>query len=564
MNKRRTQQINLVQLALYILKRCWLLILCAAVGFGLMYYRASKRPDAYTTSGTMYIVNANPNLVNYGYTNTSDLNSAVALINTYSVVVRSELVMNRVLEYQVDARSEDGTVYQELLSQKYPGLTAAYIANSISMSSVNETGMVRVSCTTNEPEKSADICNAVLQVAPDAIKQVVGAGQAEMVDSAKTPLLPNSRGEINQGLRGALVGAVAAAALLELLFLLNRKVTGTDDLTDNYTPPVLTSIKRSREKSEDAGQFLLSEKSPMEVVESYAKLRMNLFYTLVERPNRAVVVTSAVSGEGKSTIAANLAISCAISGKRVLLIDADMRRACQQDIFHYDPKSPGLSDVLAGTARWKDVLLDSGHSGMIILPAGTIPPNPAELLESRHMDLLLEELGEAFDLILMDVPPVNIVSDPLALSGKTAGALFVVRQNFSDHREIRRALTAAEMTDMNLLGFIFYGENLRQGNYYSRKYYKSYYHKYDNRARAASAAAQSDGERKLTGESFAPDDDKKTTEVAPFNQNNEEESTHADERSQEARAADTDSDADRNGRRRRSRGSAGTADSDIN
>ena len=543
--RQKRNQIDLVKLALYILKRGWLLVLCAAIGFGVMYWRTSRRPDTYTSSGTMYIVNANPNLVNYGYTNTSDLNSAVALINTYSVVVKSELVMNRVLDYQVDLINENGEAAgQEPLWQKYPGLTASYIAGSISMSSVNDTGMVRVSCTTNDPEKSADICNAVLLLAPDAIKQVVGAGQADIVDSAKISRAPNARGEMRQGLTGALAGVAATAALLALFFLLNQKISDVNDLTENYKPPVLTSVKRDKEENEDPGSFLLSEKSQMEVVESYAKLRMNLLYTLVNKESHAVVVTSAISGEGKSTITANLAISCGMSGKRVLLVDADMRRACQQEIFHYDPKTAGLSDVLVGTAEWRQVVLDSGHDMLDIMPAGHLPPNPAELLESKAMIELLEEMETAYDLVLLDAPPINIVSDPLALSSLTAGALFVVRQNFSDHREIRHALTAAEMTGMDILGFVFYGENLRQGSYYSRKYYKSYYHKYDSRGHSSH---ETDHEsNSLSSGSEEPD-------LKPYDNDKEAMRTHADEAHQETRSAGAAASDDHVSHRRRRR-----------
>ena len=96
-----------------------------------------------------------------------------------------------------------------------------------------------------------------------------------------------------------------------------------------------------------------------------------------------------------------------------------------------------------------------------------------------YMQDLLKEMEAQYDLVLFDAPPINIVSDPLALSSAAVGSLFVVRQNFSDHREIRKALVTAEMTGMNILGFVFYGENLKQGSYYSRRHYQNYYHAYD-------------------------------------------------------------------------------------
>ena len=458
---------------LYLLKRCWLIALCAVIGYaGGYWYANQKSVETYTASGTMYVYNSNPNMVNYQYASSSDLNTAVQLLDTYIVVVKSNKVMDVVVER---------------LIPDYPNITGDYIRGTLSMGSVSETGVLRVSCRTVDPQRSADICNAVLDVAPSEIIRVVGAGKAEPLDYAVAPRYPDGFSARRMAMIGALGGAAAAVALLAVLFLLNRKVSDTKELSDNYKPPVLASVKRDKRDSEDAGSFMLTDKSPMDITESYAKLRMNLLFTLVGKDSCAVEVTSAIAGEGKSTITANLAISCAMSGKKVLLIDADMRRACQKEIFHYSRKHQGLSNVLVGECEWQSAVMDGPQENLSILSAGHIPPNPAELLGSEKMRVLLEELQKHYDVILLDAPPVNIVSDPLALSDRVAGCLFVVRQNFSDHREIRKALTAAELTGMNVLGFAFYGEKVHQGSYYySRKYYHNYYHKYDTRRRDAS------------------------------------------------------------------------------
>lgn len=482
MNK-QSGSIDLARLAVYILKRIWLVIICAAIGFGFMYWRASKAPDTYTASGTMFVTNNNPNLVNYGYTSTSDISSAVKLVNIYSEVVKSETVMQRVLEYAIEPMNETGNEQDTLLSQKYPGLTTNYIRNVISMHSVNETPMVQVTCTTLNPQLSADICNSVLQVAPSAIKDVVSAGEAKAQDFATVPMFANGRSDKKNGLIGGLAGAVIACAFLTLLFLMNRRVEKPGEITDNYTPPILSYIRRAKGDEKDAGVFLINDKTDMDMVESYAKLRMNLLYAMSEKMRRTVLVTSAISGEGKSTIAANLAVSLALSGKKVLLVDGDMRRACQSDMFYYDPSSTGLSDILIGNVKAEQAIMNSTWDNLDVLPAGAVPSNPCELLESPAMQSLLQELEETYDFILMDVPPINIVSDPLALSGQCAGALFVIRQNFSDHREIRRALISAEMTGLEVLGFVFYGEKIHQGRYYSRRSQRGYqyYNKYDTR-----------------------------------------------------------------------------------
>ena len=482
MNNRKAS-IDLANLGLFLLKRIWLPIICAAIGFTVMYQRANR--GTYT----MYIYNNNPNLINFGYANASDLNSAVMLVDTYAQVVRS----NRVLD-----------AIAERMSANYPGIQPGVIGASLSMASVNQTGVVQVSSRTPNGQLSADIVNAVLDVAPNEIKRVVGAGAVEIIDYATAPVFPDARNVFRQGMIGALAGAVAAGALLVLIFLLNRKVGDPKELTENYTLSILSTIRRRRGNGKDPGKFILNEQSEMDLVESYAKLRMNLLYTLVGKERKSIIVTSAVSGEGKSTIAANLAISLAAAGKKILLVDADMRRACQHDVFVYPAETPGLSDILAGQVKWRDTILAnriiSEHLSVLnpdkekrmegpeqrtldILPAGTVPPNPSELLESSEMRRLLEKLENQYDLILLDAPPVNIVSDPLALASQVAGGIFVVRQNFSDHREIRKALIAAEMTGLELLGFVFYGEKLKQGSYYSRKHYGGYhsYDKYDPR-----------------------------------------------------------------------------------
>lgn len=467
---KRVNRIDPLKLMLFVLKRAWLLIICAELGFGAMYiYTTRCLPDTYTASGTMYVNNGNPNLSEYQYTSSNDLNSAVQLINTYLVVVKSEKVMNAVVER---------------LSTDYPSISSKQIAPTLSMASVSQTGVVKVSSRTRDPQMSADIVNAVMEYAPDEIIRVVGAGSVEIIDYSKVPVFPDSRGEISKGIYGAIFGAAIGGFILLLLFILNQRVSDSRELTESYTPPVLASLQRQSADRKEADAFLLTNQSPMETIESYAKLRMNLLYTLVGKTSHTIIMTSSISGEGKTTIAANLAISCAAGGKKTLLIDGDLRRACQRDVFGYDKRSQGLSDVLLNSCKWQNAILENVRETLDLLPAGHFPPNPAELLASNEMLSLLKELEQVYELIIIDMPPINIVSDPLVLSNNVAGCLFIVRQDFSDHRDIRKALAAAEMTGMSVLGFVFYGERIRQGGYYSRRYYKSYYHNYDYRRRS--------------------------------------------------------------------------------
>jgi len=476
-------KIDLFKFCYYILKRFWILVICGIVGFAAMYlYSNMTIPYTFTSSGTMYVYNNNPNAVNYQYTNTTDLDSAVQLIDTYMVVIKSNKVMEAIAGR---------------LAPQYPGINAGMIAATLSAGSVSQTGVVQVRCTTLDPKLSADIVNAVLDVAPEEIIRVVSVGSIEIIDYASVPIIPDSRNLLRKGLIGAITGIILSGIILFILFLLDRRITNIKDLTDNFTPPILGTIQREKvdEKKEkrEYGVFLLTDQSPISKIESYAKLRMNMLYTLVDKEHNVVVVTSPVSGEGKTTITTNLSISCAMGGKNVILIDGDMRRACLRDIFKYDSNLSGLSDILVGNIEWRQVVLPTKYENLHILPSGHVPPNPSELLSSKKMEKLLLDLEKEYDLVLIDMPPANVVSDPLSVSNVVAGGLFVARQYYTDIRDMRKALISAELTGMNVLGFIFYGENLTEGSYsgyygkrYYKKYYESYYNKYDRQVNASS------------------------------------------------------------------------------
>ena len=493
--KKRTNQIDLVKMLFYILKHLWLLVLCAEIGFGAFYMYMTRRvPETYTAAGTMYVSSYNPEYIDDEYTRPGDLSSASQLIKTLLVVVKRDSVMSKVADR---------------VSETHPGIDTEMVSASLSMESVSDTGVVAVKSTTLEARLSADIANAVMEIAPEEIVRVVGVGNVDIMDYAVVPVLPNEKNAVFKSLKyGAAAGAAFASLLLALLYILNQKITDLRELKENYKLPVLAEIRRLDSARKDPETFLLTKRSPLEVSENYAKLRMNLLYTLVGKEQKIVVITSSVSGEGKSTISANLAISCAMSGNKILLVDSDMRRSSQSEIFKYETDREGLSDVLAGRCQWQNVVMKDVAQKVDLLPAGHLPPNPAELLESLQMQQLLQELNEAYDLVLLDMPPVDIVADPLAVSAHVAGCIFLVRQHFTTHQDLRKALSAAEMTDMNVLGFVFYGEHVHESGYYNRKYYRKYYkNNYSKR--------NTRGNNKETAQETTQETVQKTTQETP-------------------------------------------------
>lgn len=223
-------------------------------------------------------------------------------------------------------------------------------------------------------------------------------------------------------------------------------------------------------KHEQYHNRLLNDDSPFAIVEAYSRARTNIMYMYSENECPVYGFTSDSPNEGKSINCANVAISFAQMGKRVLIIDGDMRNPSQHAVFDIKNKG-GLSEYLAGidkTPNYQDV----GTNGLTLLTAGRIPPNPAELISKNRFDELLDNSRLLFDYIFIDLPPVGLVTDGLAVAKKINGYIFVVRSNVGDLRAINRSIDALQKIGGNVCGFLLNGINPKET--YSR-YHSSYY-----------------------------------------------------------------------------------------
>ena len=211
-------------------------------------------------------------------------------------------------------------------------------------------------------------------------------------------------------------------------------------------------------------------------IEQYKILRTNLDFTLPEDVKCPIIgVTSSMRGEGKSTTAVNLSYVLAEKGSPVILIDGDLRIPSIAKKMRID-SSPGLTDLLMGHGAhmpdFRSTLLDN----WFILPSGDIPPNPSKLLGSRRMEYILNSLRESFDYIIIDLPPVNIVTDALSIASLITGMVVVVREDYTEKKELERCFRQLQLSNVNVLGCIL-NESKNDGGSY-KKYRKHKYYKY--------------------------------------------------------------------------------------
>ena len=212
----------------------------------------------------------------------------------------------------------------------------------------------------------------------------------------------------------------------------------------------------------------ISTFSPL--MESYRSLRTNINFAAVGTKLRSLVVTSSVPAEGKSTTAANLAMAMALDGKRVIIIDADLRRPSLHKLFRLE-SSPGLTDILVGTHEIADVIKPSGVDNVSVISAGSPPPNPAELLGSAKMGELITELESLADIVLFDSPPTLAVADSIVLAARTNGVLLVIGYGETKKTNSRNAVAALQRANARVLGTVLNRVEGPSSGYYYGKYY---------------------------------------------------------------------------------------------
>ena len=216
-------------------------------------------------------------------------------------------------------------------------------------------------------------------------------------------------------------------------------------------------------------RHILSSSSSFVEIEAYKTLRTNIQFSLRGDGCKRICITSSASGEGKSITILNLAISFAEAGKKVLLVDADLRRPAIARLLR-EPVSIGLTNVLAELVTAQEAMHKDVYPNLDIIFSGEIPPNPLELLNGEPMERLIEEMSEIYDYILVDAPPAAVVSDACVIANLLDGVLFLVRSGHSNRDDVKQALNSLQMIGARILGFVLNGVVIDP----SKKYYRYY------------------------------------------------------------------------------------------
>jgi capsular exopolysaccharide synthesis family protein len=362
-------------------------------------------------------------------------------------------------------------VAQRVIEQAGLPETPEELLASMNVSFNPDTAVLNVEVLDHDPQVALKIANTVGTVFSQLISERFGEASGS---APETPLTATVWGEANvdaepvspkpkRDIAAALVlGFVLGGLAAFLREYFDRTLRSREAVEKNFGVPVIGQIPFGPKR--DKGSIAAYWSGFREGAESFRALRANLQYLAVQRPLRTILVASASPEQGKTTVAANLAVAMAQSGARPVVVEADLRRPRLHEVFGFDPRRPaGLTSVLVGAADLDEALLEIAIPGgdpalgevVTVLPSGPLPPNPSELLSSAQMELLLDQLAERFDYVLVDSPPILLVADALQLSRVVDGAILVVRRNKSTTDEAQEVRSMAERLDINLLGAVF-------------------------------------------------------------------------------------------------------------
>jgi len=367
-------------------------------------------------------------------------------------------------------------VTQPVIDKLRLPFTAANLAGKISASAPLDTVLVNVSVSDTDKVRATAIANAVGEQLVSVVKQLetpAGGGSSPLkvsvVKNATVPNAPVSPKKTLDLALGLLLGLAIGAGAALVREQLDNTVKNPHEVDELLAAPMLSVV------AFDPG----SEKRPLVMqsaptsthAEAFRKLRTNLQFINVDERPRSLVVTSSVSGEGKSVTAANLALTLAESGMRVLLMDGDLRKPRVANYLGLEGAA-GLTTVLSRQAPVDDLIQHWGSRRLAVLPSGSIPPNPAELLGSQQMINLLAGLRESFDMVVIDAPPLLPVTDAAVLATITDGALLVVRHGRTTHEQLHQAVRNLRNVDAKIIGSVLNMAPVKGPDAY---YYSAYY-----------------------------------------------------------------------------------------
>lgn len=450
------EEINIKEFLEYLKKYILIIMLVVAIFLaGVVVYDKNLKTPMYSANTTIVLTQTNQ--AQEATITQNDLQINSKLVSTYSEIVKSKLVLQQV----INNLNLDYT-YKELYK-------------NVNVENVQNTEILKVSVRDKDATNSKEIVNNIAKVFSKEVSKIYELNNVSIIDKAQVP-----KEVSNNTLKRDMVLSVFAAlfgsiAIIFVIYYFDDTIKLTENLEEELDMPVVARVFKSDVDNGKNGYpaELILDKYPKSVVsESIKTLRTNLQFSSVDQEFKTLLITSSIPNEGKSFVSSNLAVSFVQTGKKVLIIDCDMRKGRQHKIFRTS-NTKGLSDLLIDDiANYSQYIKKTHIDNLYLMTRGTIPPNPSELLNSNKNKLLIEKLKTKFHVIIFDGVPCNGLPDSIIMSTLVDKVLIVSREQMTPKSVLESTKDSLEKVNAPIAGIIL-NDIKRKGSYYS-KYYEYY------------------------------------------------------------------------------------------
>jgi capsular exopolysaccharide synthesis family protein len=456
---------------LVITKRWVSILLITVLGLAIAATMTYRAPKIYTATSQSFIA------ITVGG------DGAVA-----SLAAENYYTLQRIQSYLQIINSPG--VLQPVIDELGLNVTVQQLASTVSAANPTETVLVNITVSRADPQEAAGVANAVAVQLGAVVQRLETSNSGTVVPvkltltiPAQPPSSPSSPKPRTNLILGLLIGLALGVALAFLRESLDRSIKSPEEVTD-LTGAATVGVLSYDPTAKGSPIVALEQRSTR--AEAFRTVRTNLQYVDVDRPPTVVAITSAVPGEGKTTLALNLAITLAQAGRRVALIETDLRRPKASKYLGVDSEL-GLTDVLSGQHTLVEAMVPWNRGLLDFLPAGHTPPNPSELLASHQFTQLLATLREQYDSVIIDSTPLLPVTDGAIVAKAADGAILVVRFGKTTRDQVASSVTALQQVDARVLGTVLNfvptgrrGYGYKYGYKYGNKYGYGYGYGYES------------------------------------------------------------------------------------
>lgn len=446
--------------------------ICAILGWAGSSFLISPK---YEASVNM-IVNTRTD-VNTNVTN-DNISSAQNLVDTYAIIIKSNTVLNQVI--------------QNL------GLEISYeeLYECVSVSAINNTQVMKIAVQSDSPETAAIIVQNIALIAPDIVADAVEAGSCKVVSDVAADTEPAAPDIVKHTILAGFLGLAGCISVIVLQEMMKDHIVDAFDVENTLglsalgvIPDVEAGTKRNlkgnKRKHQKKGSFVsessasvFSMNENFAYAEAFKSLRTNLDFVASSIGAKCILVTSAMQDESKTTTVINLARTLSGSGNTVVIVECDLRKPSLQKYLKLGKGTGGLSDVLSRQSDLNSAIIKKEKLGISAIHAGAIPANPSELLNQKQMKYVIAELKKQYDYVILDAPPVTVVTDAAVVGRMADGALLVVRSKFASAKTVQLAKQRLESVNIEILGAVLTRFDIKNSGWRYGYDYKRYTYNY--------------------------------------------------------------------------------------